>query len=168
MGISDGVIEKVKGVGAEPPTKSVPQDPPAGSAPPKKRDKRKLWNWLLGFTFSCLPVLSGPFVMLLFKEPIVRVCVSALTDISIIYIGVSLIVSAMNDLEPEEQGRKNMYIVILAFAVSIYTLINVAQRFASPGVISTGFIITMNVAFLAISLVFGLNQYLRKDGGVGQ
>lgn len=153
-----GVIEKVNNIGSE--TQPIP---PSGSLlPPKKRGNRKLANWLLGFFLSWLPVLLGPFVRLLFKESLLQVLISVLTDVSIIYIGVSLIVSAMNDLALEEHGRTNVYIGILVFAAAIYAIINAAQQFADTDAISAGVIIFMNVVFLLTPLVLGLHQYMRK------
>lgn len=156
------VMEKVNGVGAE----SSSTDPSPGSSVPKKKTgNRKLANWLLGFVLSWLPVLLGPFVRLLFKDPFTQVLTSVWTDVSIIYIGVSLMVSAMNDLEPEEHGRTNTYIGILVFAAVVYAVINASQQFAGVDAISAGVIIFMNVVFLAVPLVLGLHQYVRKNGG---
>ena len=162
MGTS--VIEKVNKIGAETPTTTAP----SGSSipPPSKKSNRKLANWLLGFVLSWLPVLLGPFVRLLFKDTFIEVLTSIWTDVSIIYIGVSLIVSAMNDLEPGEHGRTNIYICFMVFAAVIYAIIKASQQFAGADAISTHVIVVMNVIFLAVPLFLGLHQYMRKNGGV--
>lgn len=165
MGISEGVITKVNEIGAEPERGNVPPDSPSS---PEKRDHQKLWNWLLGFVLSCLPVLLGPFINLLFKEPWHNVFWSVAVDVSIIYIGVSLIVSAMNDLGPKEQGRRNFYIGMLVLASAVYAAIKAAQQLAAPDAINRYLIAAVNGLLLAAPLVCGVQQYLRKEGGVKQ
>lgn len=160
MGMTADVVAKVNEVGSDRGPGKAPPPPP-----PKKRDNRKLYNWLLGFALSCLPVLLGPFVKLLLKEPFLQVLMTVVTDISIIYIGVSLTVSAMNDLEPGDHARRTGYVVMLVLASATYAVINAAQQLAGPDAVNTALIIALNGAFLALPLICGGRQYLRKSGG---
>lgn len=160
MGVD--IVAQVNSVGAETPSEGSAPIPPAL---PKKRDNRKLFNWLIGFGFSWLPILSCPFVILLRTGEFFQFVSLVFTDASIIYIGVSLTVSAMNDLEAEESTRSRLYTLFLATAAMAYSGISFTQQFLQQDEISSAVLIVMNIAFLAVPLACGLHQYLRKNGG---
>lgn len=157
--MSVGTAVQVNSVGSE--TSS------GGSAPvpPKKSSNQKLLNWLIGFGFSWLPVLSYPIVVLLRTGELRQFFLLVLTDASVIYIGVSLIVSAMNDLGPKESTRAKLYTLFLALAAMVYSGINLTQKLLTQNQINTTVLIVMNLAFLAAPLACGLHQYLQKNGG---
>lgn len=157
--MSVGTATRVNSVGAE--------TPPGGPtpAPPKKSGNQKLHNWLIGFGFSWLPVLSYPLVVLLRTGKLLQFLSLVFTDASVIYIGVSLTVSAMNDLGPKESTRAKLYTLFLALAAMVYSGINFTQKLLPGSQVNTTVLIAMNLVFLATPFVCGLHQYLQKNGG---
>lgn len=162
MGL-ETIAKQVNRIGSE-----VPPDGSPTSSPPKRVKEDTNWkrtNWLIGFALSTLPVFAGLFMDFLLKTPISEAVLSFFTDTSILFVGVSLTVSAMNDLEAEQQSRLKGYIVLLAFGVAIYSIINIANRLVDSNLINHGAIIFMNVIFLVLPLILGLSQYSLKTGG---
>lgn len=153
---------KANDIGAETSSEGPTPVPPA---PSEKSSDQKLQNWLIGFGFSWLPVLSYPVVVLLRTGEFLQFLSLVFTDASVIYIGVSLTVSAMNDLGPKESTRAKLYTLFLAFAAMVYSGINLTQKLLTQEKVNAVVLIVMNLAFLAVPLVCGFHQYLRKDGG---
>lgn len=161
MGLAT-IAKQVNNIGSE-----VTPDGSPPPSPPKRVKEDASWkrtNWLIGFALSALPVFVGPFLDFLLKKPITEAALSFFTDTSLLFIGVSLTVSAMNDLEPEQQSRLKGYIVLLAFGSAIYSIITIANRLVDPALINHGAIIVMNIIFLVVPLVLGLSQYSSETG----
>lgn len=116
--MSANTLEQVNNIGAETAQSGAPP------ISPRKKGNPKLQNWLLGFSFSWLPVLSWPLAVLVRTGDIIQFLSLIFVDASIIYIGVSLLVSAMNDLGPNDNGRRRFYTSILAAAAMVYAIIN--------------------------------------------
>lgn len=152
-------LEQVNNIGAETAQSGTPP------TSPRKKGNPKLQNWLLGFSFSWLPVLSWPLAVLVRTGDIAQ-CVSLIfVDASIIYIGVSLLVSAMNDLGPNDDGRRKFYTFILATAAMVYAIINFIQKSSDQNTVNVTALTVMNLIFLVTPLICGLHQYLQKAGG---
>lgn len=157
--MSAGTVARVNSVGAD--TLSGGSAPP----PPKKNGNQKLHNWLIGFGFSWLPLLSKPLIELLHTGKFLQFFLLVISDASVIYIGVSLTVSAMNDLGPKESTRAKLYTLFLAFAATVYSVINLTKNLSPESPVNTTVLIIVNIIFLATPLACGLHQYLRKNGG---
>ncbi len=157
--MSAGTLAQLNNIGAETTQSGAP------SVPPQKKSNPKLQNWLLGFSFSWLPVLSWPLAVLVRTGDVIQCLSLIFVDASIIYIGVSLLVSAMNDLEPGDDGRRKCYTFILAAAAMVYAIINFIQKSSDQNTVNTTVLTVMNFVFLVTPLICGLHQYLRKTEG---
>lgn len=155
------IAKQVNDVGAETPPKGAP-NPSSTPRPIKDKNLWKLSHWLFGFFFSLLPIISGPITGLILKESVQSIRLSLLTDVSIMYVGVSLLVSAMNDLEQAEHARIKFYTVILAVVIMSYTIISVITRLVDSSALNTKIIIFLNISFLVFPFFCGLQQYLRS------
>ena len=157
--MSANTLEQVNNIGAETAQSGAPP------ISPRKKGNPKLQNWLLGFSFSWLPVLSWPLAVLVRTGDIIQFLSLIFVDASIIYIGVSLLVSAMNDLGPNDNGRRRFYTFILAAAAMVYAIINFMQKSSDQNTVNVTVITIMNLVFLVTPLICGLHQYLQKTEG---
>ena len=135
----------------------------AADVQPKQRrgrSNKKLRNWLLGLAFSLVPAFSDALIVLFLERPLYEVAITFLAHTSIIFVGVSLIVSAMNDLEANQQGRSTVYIVLLIAGVCFYTAESAVTLFGHP--VGVGTVIAVNMLCLVGPLVLGLVQYFEK------
>ena len=117
-------------------------------------------RWLLGLSFSIFPILIKPFIALVLPSQygIKDALFMLLTNVSILYVGVTAVVTALNDLEPNDNGRSYYYIIILFLVAIVYTIIEVVD-FLFPGQSSSYVKIIINIIVLVASIVPGAQQY---------
>ena len=138
------------------------------SSAESKRDDidTKRWNWLLGLTVSCIPVFVQPMIILcratqytfqVFKDAVVML----LSNVSILYIAVALLVSELNDLEPNESKRSKLYITLLFVMLFVYTAIEFIEAM-DPNSVNEIIIIFFNIGFLAPAIGLGIQQYTSR------
>jgi hypothetical protein len=75
------------------------------------------------------------------------------------YIGVTLLVSAMNDLKPNDYGKRKIYSDVIIIGAVLHAIIQVVKKVNSTGY-EPGVVIIVNVGFLVVALAIGLRQYL--------
>lgn len=144
---------------APPPLSS----PPPSSSPNKWKISRNYGFWLLGLAFSFFPVLVVPVINLLKNGTIYQSVCFLVKNTSIMYIGVSLLVSALNDIKEDDNLRTVLYMLLLVGAVFFYTLIEVLVYTNGGEGINQTLVIFLNIFFFVVPLVCGLCQYSPKS-----
>lgn len=135
--------------------------------------KRQRQFWIIGGCISLLPPLIVGLVRFFMQEASLETIVTMLSSTSIMYTGVTLMVSAINDLDFASERKEvqekvhnliGLYILILLLCVMFYSLI---EAFSSIGdfnsktqsVLKTGFVIVLNFICVIIPSWLGWKQY---------
>lgn len=157
------IVNKTKTIGYSPTQAPIPPIPPIH--PMKKADDYHFVFWLLGLVLSCIPIVIEPIVCLICNDPIFPAICNLFKNTSIIYVGISLIVSALNDLNKNQLSRAIVYVIFLIVAVFVYTVIQVLTIKVGSESMSSLPVILLNLIFFGVALYLGLKQYLSNSGG---
>lgn len=126
--------------------------------------KQKKLNWITGGLVSLFPVLLIGILRFVFLEASLETIVSVLTNTSIMYTGISLMVSANNDLDlvsERERRLSNTYMFLLVIFVGFYSGIEAFSIFTgdpisnTQSILKTLFIVILNFSFVAVPARIG-------------
>ena len=117
--------------------------------------------WCVGFGISLFPVLVIPFEKISTKERFSSALNYLGTDLSLMYVGVAMLVTAMNDLRPNQTIRRVLYFLFLFVAVALYSIITILIELEGVAAVNSKLTMVLNIVFFLIPLVLGLQQYYK-------
>jgi len=134
----------------------------------KKEAKTLFKNWWTGMGISLIPLLILPIWKLYFNASISDVLIDFFIDCEFLFIGVSLIITSINDFVLIDKSNSNAHnisgsIILLLFGAIVYGVLKIAEF----EMIKTGeaqniaFAIVLNVAFMLIIIVTGMFKYIK-------
>ena len=135
--------------------------------------KRQRQFWIIGGCISLLPPLIVGLVRFFMQEASLETIVTMLSSTSIMYTGVTLMISAINDLdfaserqEVREKVRNliGLYLIILVLCVMLYSLAEAFSSTVNPisktqSNLKTGFVIVLNFICVIVPSWLGWKQY---------
>ena len=119
--------------------------------------------WLIGFGMSCIPIIIPPIAFLLFSESVPDYWKRALSSADIIFIGITLCITAMYDLISQDSETREFpwgYVVLLILGGSVFGFISAASELSAD--FNYVFAIVLNFSFLVIAFIRGIWQYAKK------
>ena len=160
---SIGVEKAEMGFGETEHSDGVPQSSQNhGNKDSSKEDekKRRLNNWLEGLFYGSLPVFASFFADIVSAVSIKASLYNMLLNVSVMYIGITLLITAMNDLEPEDVDTRKCYVRVIVLGAIFYAII----QFAEKTNYNASVVMVVNVSFLGCALLLGLSQYKQVKG----
>lgn len=138
-----------------------------------KTAKKKFRNWVLGIIFSFLPLLALPFNHLIGGGNVATMLYKLFCDISIVFVGISFTISALNDFiakctKRDEDGWVWINLILLLLGAIIYTVV-VLQKDENPDM-EMGTVFWINLIYIVLMFILSANKYIceiwevRKDG----
>lgn len=139
--------------------------------------RRQRLFWIIGGCISLFPPLIVGLVRFFMQEASLETIVTMLSSTSIMYTGVTLMVSAINDLdfaserqEVREKVRNliGLYLIILVLCVMFYSLAEAFSSTVDPtsktqsnlqSNLKTGFVIVLNFICVFVPSWLGWKQY---------
>ena len=127
--------------------------------------KKKFHYWLLGVCVSFLPILALPINNFISGVNLFLVLYELFCDISIMFIGISFTITALNDfitkcIEKEEDGWLLLNIVLLILGAIIYTIV-VLQKNNNPEM-EMGRVFWINLIYFIIMFLLSANKYIKQ------
>ena len=135
-----------------------------------KRDfkGKQLVIWLAGLLLSCIPLLAVPFYDLLYNNEFWGSLYNTFCGCEILFLGISLAVSALNDFLGNPSGILHRIwtiftILFIILGSIIYGIVVLQNRNNIEPNQNTAFIV--NVVYLGIIFILGLIRYIASMFG---
>lgn len=127
--------------------------------------KKKFQYWILGVAISFLPLLALPFDNWISGASVSTVLYELFCDISIMFVGISFTITALNDFimkctEKNEEGWVFLNIVLLILGAIIYAIV-VKQKKDTPEM-GMDRVFWTNLIYFIIMFLLSANKYLKE------
>lgn len=171
--MSSNVVDMVNEIGTENIPTDTASDPSEGVQTRIKAVKNQRFFWMIGGIISLVPPLIIGLIRFFVLESSLNTIIAMLSNTSIMYTGVTLMVSALNDLDftsPRDEVKEKVhqlviiYMLTLLVCVMTYSVTETMVSFGTPDSIQpsyfrTGFIIVLNFICVAVPAWLGWKQY---------
>lgn len=134
-------------------------NPPIGAS--KKEIKKHFIIWGLSIFISLFPALVIPLEKIFLNEQFSSAIQYLLTDLSLMYVGIVMLATAMNDLQPQETLRRDVYFVFMFVAVAFYTMVTILIDRKGINAVNSTLIECLNVVCFVLPLCLSLEQYIK-------
>lgn len=144
-------------------------NPFSGGGFQQSKEKRNCINsrmgrWLFGLFVSFLPIVIGTLPAVLLGESVKNIIQDILTDKALIYIGVTLSVTAMGDLEPSNRKWLFIYGGEVMASLMCFGVLNAFEKLSelrgieiAPSTMT--WTMVLDIIFLAVPIALGIIQY---------
>ncbi len=127
--------------------------------------KRKFINWAVGVAISLLPILAIPFVEFISGASLCTTLYTLFCDISIMFVGISFTITAINDfikqcIQNEEEGWVWLNVVLLLLGVVVYTSV-VLVRHRNPDMDMTR-VVWVNIIYFFVMFALSAIKYIKE------
>jgi hypothetical protein len=136
----------------------------------KRNDELNIINenfryWRYCILISFIPIIASLIVCVARGKPgIINYLIEALSNSSVIYIGISLMITLVYDFITNNKLFKYkipiQHFAILAINIIIYVVLLTTEIDSSKNIINS---VLLNITFLFIVLIFGVNQFRRMQ-----
>ena len=120
--------------------------------------KERFRCWILGFIISCIPMLGLAVYKVLTNENIKDIFIQTLSESEIMFLGVSIAVTAMYDYVSYQKKFSWTYIIIMLLGTILYMAIALAESIPSVE-FNSWYACGLNISFVSIVLLRGFVQY---------
>lgn len=120
--------------------------------------------WIFGFVISCVPIFGLAIFRFLIGESSDGIWIDVLSDSEIMFISISVAVTAMYDYISSKKQFPWSYIILIILGAILFTGISIANESFSD-YFNAQVAMVLNVAFIAIVLVRGIAQYIQEYWG---
>lgn len=127
--------------------------------------KKKFRCWILGIVISFLPLLAIPIDSWIGGAAVRTVLYELFCDISIMFVGISFTITALNDFimkytEKNKEGWVLLNIVLLILGAIIYTIV-VKQKSENPEM-DMHRVFIVNLVYFFIMLLLSASKYIKE------
>lgn len=124
--------------------------------------KERFNCWISGFGVSCVPILGSLIVQVLIGGVSLFDSMLHMLDSSeIIFLGISIAVTAMYDYVTYQKKFSWLYIIIVLLGTVIYTVISMIENMEDINA-NFFYIRILNICFLSLVLIRGGAQYYKQ------
>lgn len=162
-------INQVMAVGSEQQNQQSSSTPKAKTYNEiRKRRALRLVVWLSGFLLSLVPLLAEPLHELLFSQEFLSSLYQAFCGCEILFLGVTLAVSALNDFLENNSGVWHiiwMVCTILFIILGSIVYGDLIIQRSNNILPDDNVVFVVNIVYLGVIFILGLSRYLTSIFG---
>jgi|GEM_PF-5102786 len=125
-----------------------------------KSSKRKFKVWLFGIAISLLPLMALPFWDLISGGNLETMFYKLFCDISIMFVGISFTITAMNDFMYKEQDDWMLNLILLILGAIVYTIV-IIQKDANSNM-NMDVVFGLNLGYFILMFVLSASKYIKE------